>query len=139
MAPPAAPLAPPTAPLAAPPPDPLWGVLDCARDARLHPFLMQHPGPKACLFEEPEADLAAAAPWLVGLPEDSPLCLLWQNQGQEAHWGLLFRSARPLDDLRRDLRRRLLVTLPNGQRAIYRFYDPRVAAAVNRAQDQAPR
>lgn len=105
---------------------PLWGVLDCARDSGLIAEVRRHPGEKQCLFDRASREVEAAGPWLVRLGEGTPLLERWRGEGIEDHWGVLFRSEAPLDELRRDLRKRLLVTLPDGRRAVFRFYDPRI-------------
>jgi hypothetical protein len=107
---------------------PLWGVLDCARDASLFPEVQRHPAEKACLFERSPRDVEAVAPWLVRLPEGSMLLDRWRSEGLDAHWGMLFRTEETLPALRRELRKQLMVTLPDGRRAVYRFFDPRVNA-----------
>ena len=105
----------------------LWGVLDCARDAGLFAEIEHHPAEKQCLFERPPREVEEVAPWLVRLPEGCRLLDRWRNEGLGAHWGMLLRSRESLPVLRRELRKRLMVTLPDGRRAIYRFFDPRVA------------
>lgn len=107
---------------------PLWGVLDCARDPGLIDVVKRHAGEKQCLFDRPSAQIEAAAPWLVRLSEGTPLLDRWRKEGIAEFWGTMFRSEEPLHSLRRNLRKRLLVTLPDGRRAVFRFYDPRVAA-----------
>lgn len=109
---------------------PLWGVLDCARDPGLIDEVNRHPAEKQCLFDQSPAAVTAAAPWLVRLGEGTRLLERWRDEGLADHWGALFRSEQPLHELRRELRKRLLVTLPDGRRAVFRFYDPRVAADV---------
>lgn len=106
---------------------PLWGVLDCARDASLFGEVERHAAEKQCLFERPQPELEVVAPWLVRLPEGSLLLKRWRKEGVAAYWGMLFRSEDQIEPLRREFRKRLMVTLPDGRRAVYRFFDPRVA------------
>ncbi len=105
---------------------PLWGVLDCARDNSLFAQLNHHPADKQCLFDRPPREVEVVAPWLVRLPEGSFLLERWRQEGLAAHWGMLFRSDEALPALRRALRKQLMVTLPDGRRVVYRFFDPRV-------------
>lgn len=108
---------------------PLWGVLDCARDASLFAEVERHAADKQCLFDRPPREVEVVAPWLVRLPEGISLLDRWRREGVAAYWGMLFRSEEHMGSLRRELRKRLMVTLPDGRRAIYRFFDPRVEAA----------
>ena len=104
----------------------LWGVLDCARDPSLYPELLRHAAEKQCLFEDSPHEVTMVAPWLVRLPEGSPLLDRWRREGTGGYWGMLFRSEEPIGAIRRELRKRLMVTLPDGRRAVYRFFDPRL-------------
>lgn len=107
---------------------PLWGGLDCARDASLFAEVERHVADKQCLFERPPREVEVVAPWLVRLPEGSQLLDRWRQEGLAAYWGILFRSEDTLASLRREFRKRLMVTLPDGRRAVYRFFDPRVVS-----------
>jgi hypothetical protein len=105
---------------------PLWGILDCARDKGLIRELEAHPAEHRCLFTRVAAEVEAASPHLVRLPEGSRLLHRWRTEGLEVHWGILFRSEEGIESLRRFFRQHLMVTLPDGKRAVFRFYDPRV-------------
>jgi len=104
----------------------LWGVLDCARDPGLIEAVRRHDAERECLFEQAPPAVEAAAPWLVRLPDGCLLLERWRREGIAAHWGILFRSDDSLFSLRRELRKHLMVTLPDGRRGVFRFYDPRV-------------
>jgi hypothetical protein len=105
---------------------PLYGIVDAARDQRLFPLICQSPE-YACLFAGDIAPpLDAAAPYLVALTDDTPLKDIWRSQGWGKAWGILCRSSQPLKELRAHLRKFLLVKLPDGTTALFRFYDPRV-------------
>ena len=104
----------------------LYGVLDAARDARLYPLVLQSPN-YSCLFAGDLAPpLRPAAPYLVELSDATPLKEVWRNEGWGLAWGILVRSPLDLSALHRHLRRFLLAQLPDGQMALFRFYDPRV-------------
>ena len=104
----------------------LYGVIDTARDKRLFPLVRRSPQ-FACLFAGDIAEpLDAASPYLVKLTDDTPLKEIWRSQGWGQAWGILVRSSLELKDLRRHLRKFLLVQLPDGNTVFFRFYDPRV-------------
>jgi hypothetical protein len=104
----------------------LYGIVDTARDKRLFPLVKQSPH-YVCLFagDIPEP-LDAAAPYLVDLTDDTPLKNICRNEGWGRAWGILVRSMLELKNLRRHLRKFLLVQLPDGETVFFRFYDPRV-------------
>lgn len=104
----------------------LYGIVDTAREPKLHRLVTASPN-YACLFEGkiPEP-LDGAAPYLVQLSDDTPLKSVWRQDGWGKAWGILVRSSLPLKDLRRHLRKFLMVQLPDGQVVFFRFYDPRV-------------
>ena len=104
----------------------LYGVIDTARDVRLFPLVQLSPN-YDCLFAgKIEPALAAAAPYLVELTDDTPLKNIWRTEGWGKAWGILLKSSLELDDLRRHLRKFLVVQLPDGDVVFFRFYDPRV-------------
>ena len=74
--------------------------------------------------------MRAASPFLVRLREGSPFLTRWRMEGLGQHWGIFFRSDGDQEALRKHFRKKLLVFLPDGRRVLFRFYDPRVAAAA---------
>ncbi len=103
-----------------------YGIVDTARDPKLYPLVIQSPN-YDCLFagklKEP---LNQAAPYLVELTDETPLKVIWRTEGWGQAWGILVRSPLELKDLRRHLRKFLMVQLPDGDSVLFRFYDPRV-------------
>ncbi len=105
----------------------LYGVLDAARDERLLPAMQVWAPEARCLFEGALSDaVARAAPYVVPLPSSSPLLAWWREAGLGHAWGIALRSEGNLVTLRHHLRTLLRVQLPNGQIALFRFWDPRV-------------
>lgn len=104
----------------------LFALVDAARDPGIYDALME-PGVEArCLYTEalPEA-LARAAPYLVDLDRSA----LFTDRFREAwgrSWGVLVRSSAELDALRRHFKSLNVVRGPDGQRLLFRYYDPRV-------------
>ena len=104
----------------------LYAVIDTARDERLYDLVMRS-SEQACLFGGTVAEpLDRAAPYLVNLKSQEPLFAAWRDAGRGQSWGIMLRSALPLDALRLHLKHFLVVTLPDGMVAQFRFYDPRV-------------
>jgi hypothetical protein len=106
---------------------PLFAILDAARDRAIPRIIAESGAAHQSLLEgEKGQALAAVAPYLVGLPPDSPLLRTLADQ----HWGastcVYLTSQLPLSELRRHFREFLLVELPQGDVCYFRFYDPRV-------------
>ena len=106
---------------------PLYALLDAARDDRVLAWILTSGLEHASLYEGEEGrQLAPWGPYLVRLQAEGPglRSLLEQSWGQA--WGIFLCCPLPLAEVRRQLRRSLLVRLPAGQTAYFRFYDPRV-------------
>lgn len=107
----------------------LYALLDGARGYGALDWLRHAGLPYQCLFEGRKAvELAEEAPYLVHLARDKDKVhelshMIWNNAG-----GLFIHSARPFYDVRRQLRRFLLVQNDAGRVLYFRYYDPRVAA-----------
>jgi hypothetical protein len=132
LAPPAAVVPPPTPqdrllPLLRRDIQPLFAILDAARDIRILALLVHHKEECQSLYEGAEgAKLAQVAPYLVRLAPDSPLLEAIVKEGWGKSWGVYLTSAADLQEIRRHLRHFLQVKLPDGEQVYFRFYDPRV-------------
>lgn len=108
-------------------PDPVYALLDGARDPGVYAEVVRSDLPRACLFSGALGrELARAAPYLVHLAPKHPpsrrlVELAWGNG-----WGIFCASPRTLEDLRRHFRRLLRVQDPTGKTLYFRYYDPRV-------------
>ena len=106
---------------------PLYAILDAARDIRVLSLLIQHKEPCQSLYEGQQgAKLAQVAPYLVRLVKDSPLLEALVNEGWGKSWGVYLSSTSAFHEVRRHLRHFLEVNLPSGEQVYFRFYDPRV-------------
>jgi len=106
---------------------PLYAILDAARDIRILALLLHYKEDCQSLYEgEQGARLAQVAPYLVRLQKESPLLGALAKEGWGKSWGVYLTSASPFQDLRRHLRHFLQVQLPDGKQVYFRFYDPRV-------------
>lgn len=108
---------------------PLYAILDAARSERVLQLLRESVEEYRSLYEGPQGDvLADVAPYLVSLPDkDSWLLEALVQEGWGADWGVYLTSAQPLVEVRRHLRKLLMVEAEGGEGRLYfRFYDPRV-------------
>ena len=106
---------------------PLYAILDAARDVRILALLMQSREQYQSLYEGAEGDqLAQVAPYLVRLETDSLLLSSLVLEGWGNSWGVFLSCAGDLQTVRRHLRHFLEVQMPDGKQVYFRFYDPRV-------------
>ena len=106
---------------------PLYAILDAARDIKILALLMQAKEEYQSLYEGVEgAKLAQVAPYLVKLGKDSPLLGSLLLEGWGNSWGVYLTCAGEFQEVRRHLRHFLEVQLPDGKQVYFRFYDPRV-------------
>ncbi len=106
---------------------PLYAVLDTARDIRILALLLHHKEECQSLYEgEQGVKLAQVAPYLVRLQRDSKLLESLVKEGWGKSWGIYLTSPCNLQEVRHHLRHFLQVKLPSGEQVYFRFYDPRV-------------
>jgi pSer/pThr/pTyr-binding forkhead associated (FHA) protein len=106
---------------------PLYAVLDAARDTKILALLLQSNEEYQSLYEGPQgAKLAQVAPYLVRLKKDSLLLEKLVRDGWGESWGVYLTCASEFNEVRRHLRHFLEVMLPEGKQAYFRYYDPRV-------------
>lgn len=104
-----------------------YAIVDAARDSSLYGELRMLGRPCACLFAGPlEPQIERAAPYLVLLEPEDAFTKRWATEGRGQSWGVMFRAEADFGTIWRHLRKRLEVTLPDGRRVLFRFYDPRV-------------
>lgn len=106
----------------------LWGVFDAARDDRILTLIEESVDEAAHLYEGVKgAALARQAPWLVRFEEGSRLLPAIVREGWGRGWGIFASWDAPTRDVRRHLRRFLMVEEEeSGKKLYFRFYDPRV-------------
>jgi hypothetical protein len=109
---------------------PLFAVLDAARDERILQLLRSAVEEVQSLYEGTEGEeLAEGAPYLVALPKGSRLLDTLIDEGWGHRWGSYLTSRRPFREVRRHLRRFLIVLGTNGEPLYFRFYDPHALRA----------
>ncbi len=110
---------------------PLFAVVDAAADPAVFEHL-QHPQREAVsamqsLYEGAAGqELAPWAPYLLALSPDSPLLRTLLREGWGKAWASYCTAHVPFNELRRHLRRFLMVQMEDGPQVYFRFYDPRV-------------
>lgn len=108
--------------------EPLFGVLDAARDMRVLELLRESVEEVVSLYDGQAGDaMAEAAPYLVSFPAGSALLERLVLEGWGQSFGVYLASALPFTEVRRQLRRSLVVLNDTtDERLYFRFYDPRV-------------
>ncbi|MBI4705788.1 MAG: DUF4123 domain-containing protein [Deltaproteobacteria bacterium] len=107
--------------------EPLFAVLDAARDGRILDLLRTIESEHASLYEGLAAErLVDVAPYLVRLPPGSALLEALVREGWGHCWGIYLTSRRPFGAVREFLRQFLVVELEGEGKVLFRFYDPRV-------------
>jgi pSer/pThr/pTyr-binding forkhead associated (FHA) protein len=108
-----------------------FAVLDTARSERILVLLKESVEACRSLYEGLEGDaLAHVAPYLVELPPGSGLLERLVREGWEKRWGIFIDFDGSFKELRRHLRRLLIVGDAESRQSYYfRFYDPVVLRA----------
>ncbi len=107
---------------------PLYGLLDAARDKRIKKMLEAQPAsPFQSLYEGKQGEeLADYAPYIVRIYPDSPLIERLIEDGWGKSWGIYLRCPLSILEVRRHFRHFLMVKDETGEEFYFRFYDPRV-------------
>ncbi len=106
---------------------PLYALLDAAREPSVLKVILESKEEYQSLYEGAQgSQLAHFAPYLVRVPHSSALLDTLVHQAWSKSWGVFVTCDMPLRDLRAHFRHFLTVKLPNGQQVYFRYYDPRV-------------
>jgi hypothetical protein len=106
---------------------PLYALLDAAREPSVLKVIYESKEEYQSLYEGASgAQLAHFAPYLVRIPQKSPLMDTLVQQAWAKSWGVYLTCDQPLKDLRTHFRHFLIVKLPDGRVVNFRYYDPRV-------------
>jgi hypothetical protein len=106
----------------------LYAVMDAARNPRVRWLLQEAIDEHRSLYEGVQGrTLDEVAPYLVRFSADSKLVDRLLAAGWGDAWGIFFRSAAHPKEVRRHLRRFLMVSADEPhERMYFRYYDPRV-------------
>jgi len=108
-------------------PEPLFALLDAARDDRVLDLLRNSGEQYQSLYEGKQGEeLASFAPYLVQLPKDSRLLMTLVQEGWGKSWAVYLTCSKPVTDIRKHFRHFLIVQTEDGRELYFRFYDPRV-------------
>jgi len=106
---------------------PLFALLDAARDYRVHALLAESGHEFQSLYEGAQGkELAEVAPYLVRLPAQSRLLEQLVRDGWGQSWGVYLTSEGSFKGIRKQFRHFLMVKTEDGKELYFRFYDPRV-------------
>ncbi len=123
-------------------PDSVYSVLDAGADPSILPMIQQCGLFFECLFAgNLPQELAAAAPYVVKLKKDADFTHQLIDAGWSKNWGI-FLTAPPgtgIKDIRKHLRKCLLVRGPEDQKLFFRYYDPRIMRTYLPTCDQKDR
>lgn len=119
--------------------DTLWAVLDGVAWPGLPQILAASGDSYTSLYTSTDQGTLASGPWLVPLREGSKMYDAIAERDPTSHSGIYLKSALPLAELKRHLRRFTMAYIPNGGTApvYFRFYDPRVLMDLASALDHA--
>jgi len=106
--------------------DALYAVLDASRGPRVRELMRESVEEYRSLYEGIEAEsLAGVAPYLVRLPPGARLLSRLVRDGWGQRWGIYLTHRGSFKEVRRHLRRFLMVeNEATGKRMYFRYYDP---------------
>lgn len=105
----------------------LYAVLDGARNPGIYTAVLKSECEFECLYRgELEPDLAEAAPYLVKLDKQKAFTSWLIEKGWGDSWGIFLQTSASFRDLRKHLRKFLMVYDSNAKPMYFRYYDPRV-------------
>jgi hypothetical protein len=109
---------------------PVFAVLDAAREYRLPAFLQAFGAPHVSLYEGESREPGTGAPYVAMIPKRSTLWPVLMKEGWGKNWGIYLNSDADLPTVCDHLRR-LLIVKDEDDRLLYsRFYDPRVLRVI---------
>ena len=104
---------------------PLFAILDAARDSQVVEWLNASEQEHQSLYEGARGqELADSAPYLVQLSPDPRALATLVRASWGKGWGIFLTSPANFQDVRRHLRRLLIVRTEDRETLYFRFYDP---------------
>ncbi|MEL7497427.1 MAG: DUF4123 domain-containing protein [Planctomycetota bacterium] len=112
----------------------LCAILDAAKESAIAEVADRFPDHSLCLYNGDSAkDLKEQAPYVFDCSQPELFAELKQFWG--ANCGSFLQSTKTIHDLKSHFRKFVIVTLPDGVKAYFRFYDPRVIRPFLHAAD----
>jgi hypothetical protein len=105
---------------------PLYALLDTARDRAIGPLLDSSGAPVLPVLESSAEGVQGFAPCLIGLREHSRLLDDLIRVGWSRYWGVYLTAAAPIEQIRAHLIRFLRLRTEDGEIFYLRFADPRI-------------
>ncbi len=106
--------------------EPLYALLDGARDKRILELLRESVEEYRSLYDGVQGEaLSGVAPYLVRLSTGTQLLEALVREGWGRRWGIYLTNRQSFKEVRRHLRRFLVVEAERGEPLYFRFYDPR--------------
>lgn len=108
-----------------------WMLVDAARDKRIYGMLLEcFYSRHNCLFSGSLApNIQVVAPYLIHLEYDDPRTKRFIRYAWGNSWGVFLKCDNQLQTLRHHLRTLLTARDEQGNRLMFRYYDPRVLRA----------
>ncbi len=107
----------------------VYAILDGAQDKRIEELIRKGELKSSCLYEgKLSYKMTTAAPYLVRLEKDHPQTINIIQQGWGNNWGIYAITYPPasLIKVRHNCRKIAKAIGPDGERLVFRYYDPRV-------------
>lgn len=116
----------------------LWAIVDGATSRKLRTRLSEEQPVHACLLgNDLKPDLAEVAPYLIEMKPPNGIAGWVFGEGWGHHWGIFLAAKGPLAPLVAHFKTLLVVKLPTGKTAHFRFFDPRILQIFLPTCDQA--
>lgn len=107
--------------------EPVFLLVDCARDAKILTLLGEHAADAQTLFNGPNlGTMIPFSPHLVAIDKQGKLIEDLLQEGWGKSWMVFVLGHEPFAILRDHLRELLLVESPEGKEIFFRYYDPRI-------------
>lgn len=108
----------------------LYAIFDAARDPLILELLKDAACRQLSLFDgDTRVRMADAAPYLVEIPKESPVLELLIRAGWGRGWASFLASDVDFMAVRAQLRRSLMVKMPDGEVGYFRYFDPSILQA----------
>lgn len=106
---------------------PMFALVDAAAGEDAQRMIYEYPENKLCIVQGWKQDMYSGfSPWLLSLKIERPSFEKMINQFWGKSWGIFLSSSLSESKLIDHFYQNWFVTLPDGSRQYFRYYDPRV-------------